>query len=161
MECPVPKNQIPSIEFHNLLNSWFFSLAIIENNRLSKALSLSFILVFPLIYIISNGSWTLHNDISKLLLVTTIFSLVAPLILLLRQIMAWNYVFRRLTAVNITYERSGWYDGATWQKPLEWRARDLLIAQQEVKPIKVVLQKALLINSSLIIFPIIIYQLQL
>ena len=36
---------------------------------------------------------------------------------------------------RITYEESGWYDGQEWEKPLEWREKDLLIAQHQVKPV--------------------------
>ena len=63
---------------------------------------------------------------------------------------AWKYILKRLVSEKIVYERSGWYDGDIWEKPLNWRERDLLIAQHEVKPIIQQLTNPLLINLILI-----------
>ena len=58
-----------------------------------------------------------------------------PLLLLSRQWLSWIYIYKRLNSENIEYEESGWYDGQIWEKPIEWRAKDLLISQYQVKPI--------------------------
>ena len=31
-------------------------------------------------------------------------------------------------------EETGWYDGQTWEKPIEWQNKELLIAEYDVKP---------------------------
>ena len=45
------------------------------------------------------------------------------------------YIYKRLNSETIEYEESGWYDGQIWEKPIEWRSKDLLIAQHQIKPI--------------------------
>ena len=45
------------------------------------------------------------------------------------------YIYNRLNSETIEYEESGWYDGQIWEKPIEWRSKDLLIAQHQVKPV--------------------------
>jgi len=160
MHYPVPKDQIPTIEFHSLINSNFFSWLLIKNNYLYKALSISFLLSFPFVLIISNGSRVLHHDIIRLITVAICSSLLAPLILIARQLLGWNYILKRLISEKIIHEKSGWYDGKSWDKPIKLRAKDLLIAQQEVRPVTLILQKALYINLVLLLFPIIIYQLK-
>ena len=52
---------------------------------------------------------------------------------------------------NIEYEESGWYDGQVWEKPIDWRAKDLLIAQHQVKPILNHLKMLVIIFSSCIL----------
>ncbi len=74
-----------------------------------------------------------------------------PLILLLTQYSAWKYIKSRLSSEKVEYEKSGWHDGDTWEKPLYWRARDLLIAQNEVKPILEKIVNAIKINSLLLL----------
>ena len=57
------------------------------------------------------------------------------MLLLSRQWLSWIYIYKRLNSENIEYEETGWYDGQIWEKPIDWRAKDLLIAQHQVKPI--------------------------
>ena len=77
-------------------------------------------------------------------------ALTLPILLLIRQWLSWKYIFRRLKSVNIEYEESGWYDGQIWQKPIEWRTKELLIAQHEVQPIITNVEK-LIYQSTLIL----------
>ncbi len=133
--CPVPKNQIPSAEFEQLKASWFFSWPIKKNNFIDKALITSWILVLPVVTTIATGSWELKNNPVQLYVVSIIISLISPLLLTIRQWMGWSYISNRLLSEKITYEESGWYDGQIWEKTIEIRAKELLIAQYEVKPI--------------------------
>ena len=55
-------------------------------------------------------------------------------LLLVRQWLGWTYVMQRLLSESVDYEESGWYDGQTWEKPLSWREKDLLVARHEVRP---------------------------
>ncbi len=133
--CPVPKNQIPTSEFEQLKDSWFFSWPTKKNNFIDKALATSWILALPIVATIASGSWELKNNPLKLFAVSLVISLTSPLLLTIRQWMGWSYISDRLQSEKITYEESGWYDGQIWEKPIEIRAKELLIAQYEVKPI--------------------------
>ena len=133
--CPVPFSQIPLEEFKQLCKSWFFKWGINETNSLYRNLIISWITFLPVILIIESGSFTLKTHPTKLVLLSLIFGLILPLIILIRLLLGWYYIFRRLMSENIEYEESGWYDGQVWEKPPEWREKDILIAQYEVKPI--------------------------
>ena len=51
----------------------------------------------------------------------------------------------------VEYEESGWYDGQVWEKPVEWRQQDLLVATHEVKPVLWRLQQAMAIIAALML----------
>ena len=147
--CPVPINQIPLLEFYKLSKSWFFSWPL-DSKLLYKKLIISWLLIFPFNIFICTGSFFLMNDMPRLIIICLSISLVFPLILITNQMIAWKYILKRLVSEKIVYERSGWYDGDIWENPLNWRERDLLIAQHEVKPIIQQLTNPLLINLILI-----------
>ena len=131
---PVPLNQQPLQEFKQLSTSWFFSWAITKNYKFYRSLTFCWMIFLPIAITISYGSIDLQNRPLKLYFLSCIASLVLPSILLIRQWLSWNYVYKRLKSVIIEYEESGWYDGQIWEKPTDWREKDLLIAQHEVKP---------------------------
>ena len=58
---------------------------------------------------------------------------------------------KRLLAECVDYEESGWYDGQTWEKPLSWRERDLLVARHEVRPILSRLARAMALSAGLML----------
>ena len=78
-------------------------------------------------------------------------SLVFPILLLFRQWLSWIYIYKRLNSERIEYEESGWYDGQVWEKPIDWRAKDLLIAQHQVKPVLNHLEMIIIIFISIIL----------
>ena len=133
--CPVPKDQRPLEEFNQFTNSWFFSWPTSKSKELHRKLIISWIISIPIVLIIETGNYSLQNNIIRLFTISIIFSLILPLLILFRQWLGWNYILRRLISEKIEYEESGWYDGQVWEKPTEWRAKDLLIAEYEVKPI--------------------------
>ena len=133
--CPVPANQRPLNEFNSIRNSWIISWPFLERNIFYRKLILSWLLVLPISLIISYGSDYLKNSMFELILVSLTVSIAFPILLLTRQWLSWMYIYKRLNSENIEYEESGWYDGQTWEKPLDWRSKDLLIAQYQVKPI--------------------------
>ena len=133
--CPVPKNQRPLNEFNNIKNSWIISWPILEKRIFYRKLVFSWLLFLPLFLIISFGSNYLRNNIFDFIFISLISSITLPILLLIRQWLSWEYIFKRLNSESIEYEESGWYDGQTWEKPIDWRAKDLLIAQHQVKPI--------------------------
>ena len=148
--CPVPQNQRPLNEFNNIRNSWIISWPLQEKSIFYRKLIFSWIFISPISLIISYGSDYLKNNILDLTMISLTSSIFLPLLLLSRQWLSWKYIYKRLNSENIEYEESGWYDGQTWEKPIDWRAKDLLIAQHQVKPILNHLEKILIISLSII-----------
>ena len=150
--CPVPYNQSPLNEFNSLKNSWIISWPLFEKSIFYRKLIYSWFLALPISLLISYGSDYLKNNIFELAFVSFTFSLTLPILLLIRQWLSWIYIYKRLNSEKIEYEESGWYDGQTWEKPISWRAKDLLIAQHQIKPILNHLKVIIILFSSTTIF---------
>ncbi len=133
--CPVPLNQRPLNEFNNIRDSWIISWPLLEKGFFYRNLLYSWIIFMPISFTVSYGSNFLKNNIILLTFISITASLIFPILLLLRQLLSWRYIYKRLNSENIEYEESGWYDGQIWEKPVDWRAQDLLIAQHQVRPI--------------------------
>ena len=149
--CPVPSNQRPLNEFNNIRDSWIISWPLLEKNIFYRKLLYSWIFIIPVSLIISYGSNYLKNNIFHLTFISLTASLLLPILLLTRQLLSWIYIYKRLNSENIEYEESGWYDGQTWEKPIDWRAKDLLIAQHQIKPILNHLEVIIILLTSAII----------
>ena len=152
--CPVPLNQRPLNEFNSIRNSWIISWPFLERNIFYRKLTFSWLFITPIALTISYGSDYLKNNIFELVFISIIASLLFPILLLIRQWLSCIYIYKRLNSENIEYEESGWYDGQTWEKPIEWRAKDLLIAQHQIKPILNHLEVIIILLFSAIIFSI-------
>ena len=148
--CPVPIHQIPIEEFKKLSVSPFFKWPLNNKNIFYRRLLISWLVLFAINIFISLGSVQLKADIPKLLVVSALIASFLPLLLLIRQWISWNYILSRLLAEKIEYEESSWFDGQVWEKPINWRQRDILIAQHEVKPIVHNISGPLLVNISLV-----------
>ncbi len=133
--CPVPLQQRPLNEFNDISNSWIISWPLLDKKSFIKKLIFSWLSILPITIIISSGSSYLADNPYICVIVSLTDALILPLLLLIRQWLSWKYIYRRLESINIEYEESGWYDGQIWQKPIEWRNKDLLIAQHEVQPL--------------------------
>ena len=131
--CPVPAEQQPLRQYEELLASWFFRWPSTSFAALSRRLAQGWLLLLPITLLVATGSIPLRHDVPRLFAAGAVSALVLPLLLLVRQWLGWTYVHRRLMRERITYEESGWYDGQEWEKPLEWREKDLLIAQHQVR----------------------------
>ena len=149
--CPVPQNQRPINEFNSIRNSWIISWPFLERNIFYKKLMLSWFFITPVSLTISYGSDYLKNNIFELIFLSFTRSLALPILILIRQWLSWVYIYKRLNSEKIEYEESGWYDGQTWEKPISWRAKDLLIAQHQIKPILNHLKVIILLLISIII----------
>ena len=154
--CPVPLKQRPLNEFNSIRNSWIISWPLLDKSIFYRKLFYSWIFITPISLTISYGSDYLKNNIFELIFLSITTSIAFPVLLLIRQWLSWLYIFKRLNSENIEYEESGWYDGQTWEKPIDWRAKDLLIAQHQIKPIlnhlKVILIWLILVISSSLLF---------
>ena len=151
VSCPVPPEQRPLEEFQQLSDSWFFRWPTGVTSSLRRSLLISWCLMLPLSAVVASGSWTLRQDPPRLIVSAAVASLVLPLLLLMRQWLGWTYVMKRLLAENVDYEESGWYDGQSWEKPLSWRERDLLVARHEVRPILSRLARAMAASVALML----------
>jgi len=149
--CPVPQNQRPINEFNSIRNSWIISWPFLERNIFYRKLMFSWLLITPVSLTISYGSDYLKNNIFELIFLSFTASLVFPILILIRQWLSWVYIYKRLNSENIEYEESGWYDGQTWEKPIDWRAKDLLIAQYQIKPVLNHLEVIIVLLISVII----------
>jgi hypothetical protein len=150
--CPVPLNQRPLNEFNSIRNSWIISWPFLERSIFYRKLIFSWLFFTPISLTISYGSDYLKSNISEFIFISLIASLAFPILLLIRQWLSWVYIYKRLNSENIEYEESGWYDGQTWEKPIDWRAKDLLIAQHQIKPILNHLRVIILLLTLVIIF---------
>ena len=155
--CPVPPDQRPLNEFNSIRNSWIISWPFLEKSIFYRKLLLSWFLLTPVSFTISYGSDYLKSNLVDFYFVSFTASLLLPILLLTRQWLSWVYIYKRLNSETIEYEESGWYDGQIWEKPIEWRAKDLLIAQHQIKPILnhlemiIVLLLAVILSSVLLI----------
>ena len=149
--CPVPQNQRPINEFNSIRNSWIISWPFLERNIFYRKLTFSWLFITPVSLTISYGSDYLKNNIYELIFLSFIASIAFPLLIIIRQWLSWVYIYKRLNSEKIEYEESGWYDGQTWEKPISWRAKDLLIAQHQIKPILNHLKVIILLLISIII----------
>ena len=149
--CPVPQNQRPINEFNSIRNSWIISWPFLERNIFYRKLMFSWLFITPVSLTISYGSDYLKNNIFELIFLSFTASVAFPILILIRQWLSWVYIYKRLNSERIEYEESGWYDGQTWEKPISWRAKDLLIAQHQIKPILNHLKVIILLLISIII----------
>ena len=150
--CPVPPEQRPLNEFNSIKNSWIISWPLLKKSTFYIKLLFSWLFFTPISLTISFGSDHLKNNIFELAFVSFTASLALPILLLIRQWLSWIYIYKRLNSENIEYEESGWYDGQIWEKPIDWRSKDLLIAQHQIKPILNHLEVIIILLASTIIF---------
>jgi len=132
--CPVPKEQQPTNEFINLSKSKIFSWPKSKKLFLIKLFQF-WLATFILFVVISSGSVYFRTSILKYILLSLFSSLSIPFLLSFRLYLGWNHIFKRLNSEKVEYEESGWYDGQIWNKPINLKEKESLIATLEVKPI--------------------------
>lgn len=85
-------------------------------------------------------------------------ALILPMLALVQLYIGWNHVCDRLSGQSVFYEESGWYDGQVWEKPEEIFNRDRLIADYQVKPILLRLQKTFAALCGILAFSLVTWQ---
>ena len=156
-KCPVPKEQQPTNEFLELSNSRVFALAK-SNEKFSLILISTWLVAFLIFLVISSGSSYFHTYLLKYIFLSFFGSLSVPLLITIRLFLGWTHIYKRLTSEIIEYEESGWYDGQIWNKPIELKEKESLIASIEVKPILKNLTQVTSVIISLILIGILILQ---
>ena len=156
-KCPVPKEQQPTNEFLELSNSKVFALAK-TSKKFSIILISTWLVAFLIFLIISSGSTYFHTYVLRYIFLSFFGSLSLPLLITIRLFLGWNHIYKRLNAEIIEYEESGWYDGQIWNKPIELKEKENLIASLEVKPILKNLTQVTSVIISFILIGILISQ---
>ncbi len=156
-KCPVPKEQQPTNEFLELSNSRVFALAK-SNEKFSIILISTWLVTFLIFLVISSGSSYFHTYLLRYIFLSFFGSLSVPLLITIRLFLGWTHIYKRLISEIIEYEESGWYDGQIWNKPIELKEKESLIASIEVKPILKNLTQVTSVIISLILVGILISQ---
>ena len=156
-KCPVPKEQQPTNEFLELSNSKLFALPK-SSKKFSIILISTWLVAFLIFLVISTGSTYFHTYLLKYIFLSFFGSLSVPLLITIRLFLGWTHIYKRLTSEIIEYEESGWYDGQIWNKPIELKEKESLIASIEVKPILKNLTQVTSVIISLILIGILISQ---
>ena len=156
-KCPVPKEQQPTNEFLELSNSKLFALPK-SSKKFSIILISTWLVAFLIFLVISSGSSYFHTYLLRYIFLSFFGSLSVPLLITIRLFLGWNHIYKRLTSEIIEYEESGWYDGQIWNKPIELKEKESLIASIEVKPILKNLTQVTSVIISLILIGILISQ---
>ena len=156
-KCPVPKEQQPTNEFLELSNSKVFALAK-TSKKFSIILISIWLVAFLIFLVISSGSSYFHAYLLKYIYLSFFGSLSVPLLITIRLLLGWSHIYKRLTSEIIEYEESGWYDGQIWNKPIELKEKESIIASIEVKPILKNLTQVTSVIVSLILLGILISQ---
>ena len=156
-KCPVPKEQQPTNEFLELSNSKLFALPK-SSKKFSIILISSWLVAFLIFLVISTGSTYFHTYLLKYIFLSFFGSLSVPLLITIRLFLGWTHIYKRLTSEIIEYEESGWYDGQIWNKPIELKEKESLIASLEVKPILKNLAQVTSVIISFILIGILISQ---
>ena len=156
-KCPVPKEQQPTNEFLELSNSKVFALPK-SSKKFSIILISTWLVAFLIFLVISTGSTYFHTYLLKYIFLSFFGSLSIPLLITIRLFLGWTHIYKRLTSEIIEYEESGWYDGQIWNKPIELKEKESLIASIEVKPILKNLAQVTSVIISFILIGILISQ---
>ena len=156
-KCPVPKEQQPTNEFLELSNSKLFALPK-SSKKFSIILISTWLVAFLIFLVISTGSTYFHTYPLKYIFLSFFGSLSVPLLITIRLFLGWTHIYKRLTSEIIEYEESGWYDGQIWNKPIELKEKESLIASIEVKPILKNLAQVTSVIISFILIGILISQ---
>ena len=73
-----------------------------------------------------------------------ILFLSIPILILIRFLIGWNYILKRLKSKIVEYEETDWHDGQKWLKSESDQTKDGLIANLEVIPTIRLLRKSLI-----------------
>jgi Conserved in the green lineage and diatoms 27 len=156
--CPVPLDQIPIKEYESMSASWFYSWGARSlGGYLLPIISLwllSWLVVGPMAAV----SFSPSKLLPQFMISSALGALLLPTLALMQLYVGWRHVCDRLLQPAVPYEESGWYDGQIWEKPEDVIAQDCLIANYEVKPLMLRLQKTFAVIVGIISFSLVTWQ---
>jgi hypothetical protein len=141
--CPVPKKQRPINEYMDLVQSDFFNWPTQNESIFIKQILKTFFILFLILLPFSNIFFINNQSFTKIFLVNVGLSCGFIFLIVLRLILAWTYIQRRLYNPSVFYEESGWYYGRIWVKSKPILVQDRFIHTYQVLPILKKLQKIL------------------
>ena len=134
LSCPVPKEQRPVNEYLELVQSNFFNWPVLSESLYKKKIVQAFLFCFGTSLPFSSLFFNITQSPVNFILLNASISTVLILFVLIRLILAWNYIKQRLYNATIFYEESGWYDGRFWVKSKNILVQDRLIRAYHVVP---------------------------
>ncbi|NJM98564.1 MAG: CGLD27 family protein [Phormidesmis sp. RL_2_1] len=156
--CPVPAEQIPIKEYESMSASWFYSWGARDlRGYLGPIISLwllSWVVVGPMAAV----SFVPAKLPPQFIISASLGALLLPTLALIQLYIGWRHVCDRLSQKAVPYEESGWYDGQIWEKPDDVINRDRLIADYQVKPLLLRLQKTFATILGMIAFCLVTWQ---
>lgn len=156
--CPVPVDQIPIKEYESMSESWFYSWGSRElAGYLIPIASLwlvSWLVVGPMAAV----SFVPSKWLPQFVISSSLGALLLPTLALVQLYIGWRHVCDRLSKQSVFYEESGWYDGQMWEKPDDVMNRDRLIADYQVKPLMLRMQKTFAVLLGIVSFSLVIWQ---
>ena len=156
--CPVPVEQIPIREYESMSESWFYSWGARDLKGYLVPIvglwSASWLVVGPMAAV-SFGPTKL---LPQFVISASLGSLLLPTLALIQLYVGWQHVCDRLSKEAVPYEESGWYDGQVWAKPEDVINRDRLIADYQVKPLMLRLQRTFAVILGIVSFSLVTWQ---
>ncbi len=156
--CPVPIDQIPIKEYESMSASWFYSWGARRlGGYLVPIVSLwlvSWLIVGPMAAV----SFMPSKLLAQFIISGSLGALLLPTLALVQLYIGWRHVCDRLLQSAVPYEESGWYDGQIWEKPEDVVTQDCLIANYEVKPLMLRLQKTFAVILGIVSFSLVTWQ---
>ncbi|MGB3300027.1 MAG: CGLD27 family protein [Phormidesmis sp.] len=156
--CPVPIDQIPIKEYESMSESWFYSWGARRlGGYLVPIIGLwlfSWLVVGPMAAV----SFMPSKLLPQFIISGSLGALILPTLALVQMYVGWRHVCDRLSQAAVPYEESGWYDGQIWDKPEAVVTRDRLIANYEVKPLMLRMQKTFAVILGIISFSLVTWQ---
>ncbi len=156
--CPVPIDQIPIKEYESMSDSWFYRWGLQGwRGYVGPIVSLwllSWVVVGPMAAV----SFVPTKLPPQFVISGSLGALLLPTLALIQLYIGWRHVGDRLLKPAVPYEESGWYDGQIWQKPQAVIDRDRLIADYQIKPLMLRLQKTFATISGIIAFCLVTWQ---
>jgi hypothetical protein len=135
VNCPVPTEQQPLNEYQELQESSFFQWPTLSLPYYIRKLVWVWCWGWLVAGPVAAASFSPTKHSVQFFLVGGAGAGLFLLLTLLRLYLGWSYIHARLANSTVFYEESGWYDGQSWEKPLDVLTRDRLVVTYQVKPV--------------------------
>ena len=133
--CPVPSEQLPLNEYEELRESWFFRWAMLDLYAYIRKMIWIWVCSWAIAGPVASASFPPAKFPVQFVLAASAGAILFLFLALIRLYLGWAYVSSRLADTTVVYEESGWYDGQTWEKPVEVLTRDRLVVAYQIQPL--------------------------
>ena len=156
--CPVPVEQIPIKQYEGMSESWFYSWGARSLKGYVLPIVVLWISSWLVVGPMAAVSFVPGKETPQFLISASLGALLLPVLVLVQLYIGWQHVCDRLSQKSVFYEESGWYDGQMWEKPEEVYNRDRLIADYQVKPLMLRMQKTFAVVMGIVSFCVVTWQ---